>query len=171
MSNKYGDIAMRRLAIRDAEVMRVAIRQEIERSDESRYDHRLHGVLPVANGYRCGEVADWFGEDLRTIQRWVRRFETRGFEGLRDGERPGRPRMLDAKQWTRLARDLRKSPRAFGPVQNLWDGKVLAEHLHRHYGVTLGVRQCQRLFKQMGVPSAQTPPASGNGRSPRGRGV
>lgn len=97
MSNVTGDIAMRRLKIQDAEVMRIAIRQEIERTDESRYDHRLHGVLLVANGQSCGEVAGLFGEDLRTVQRWVRRFEGRGFDGLREGERPGRPRLLDAR--------------------------------------------------------------------------
>ena len=34
MSNINGDIAMRRLEIQDAEVMRIAIRQEIERTDE-----------------------------------------------------------------------------------------------------------------------------------------
>ena len=141
---------MRRLEIQDAEVMRIAIRQEIERTDESRYDHRLHGVLLVANGRSCGEVAGLFGEDLRTVQRWVRRFESRGFDGLREGERPGRPRMLDARAWQRLARDLRKNPRSFGHAQNLWDGKILSEHLRGRYGVSLGVRQCQRLFTQMG---------------------
>ena len=34
---------MRKLEITDADVMRLAIQQEIARSDESRYDHRLHG--------------------------------------------------------------------------------------------------------------------------------
>lgn len=33
---------MRKLEIADAEIMQLAIRQEIERSEESRYDHRLH---------------------------------------------------------------------------------------------------------------------------------
>jgi len=33
---------------------------------------------------------------------------------------------------------------------NLWDGPVLSEHLRRNCGITLGVRQCQRLFRQMG---------------------
>ena len=141
---------MRRLHIQDAEVMRIAIQQEIERSDESRYDHRLHGVLLVANGQSCGEVAVLFGEVLRTLQRWVNRFEQRGFEGLREGERPGRPRTLEARQWERLARDLRRSPREFGHTQNLWDGKCLHAHLRGRYGVSLGVRQCQRLFRQMG---------------------
>ena len=41
---------MRKLEISNPEVMRIAIQQEIARSDESRYDHRLHGLLLVANG-------------------------------------------------------------------------------------------------------------------------
>ena len=141
---------MRKLEIADAEVMQVAIRQAIDRSEESRYDHRLHGLLLVASGRSCTEVSQLFGEDATTVQRWVRRFEQRGFAGLRAGERPGRPRVLDKRQWTRLARDLRRDPRRVGHAQNLWDGKCLAAHLRRHYGVSLGVRQCQRIFNQMG---------------------
>ncbi len=141
---------MRKLQIKDAEIMRLAIQQEIERSDESRYDHRLHGVLLVASGHTCGEVAQLFAEDVRTVQRWVNRFEQGGFDGLRDGERPGRPRSLDEKQWKALSRDLRRNPREFGLEQNMWDGKILGEHLKIRYGVTLGVRQCQRVFGQMG---------------------
>jgi hypothetical protein len=41
---------MRKLAISDADVIALAIRQEIGRNEESRYDHRLHGVLLVENG-------------------------------------------------------------------------------------------------------------------------
>ena len=96
---------MRKLEIENPEVMSIAIRQEIERSDESRYDHRLHGVLLVANGQSCREVALLFGEDPRTVQRWVKRFEDGGFDGLRDGERPGRPRSLNERQWARLEKD------------------------------------------------------------------
>ena len=45
---------------------------------------------------------------------------------------------------------MRRSPREFGFVQTLWDGNLLAEHLRQSYQVTLGTRQCQRLFGQMG---------------------
>ncbi|MGH9818236.1 MAG: winged helix-turn-helix domain-containing protein [Candidatus Acidiferrales bacterium] len=141
---------MRKLEIGNAEVMQVAIRQEIARSEESRYDHRLHGLLLVAKGESCRAVAELFDEDARTVQRWVQRFEVQGFEGLREGERPGRPGTLDARQWQRVAGELRRSPREFGHAANLWDGKVLAEHLKKRHGVSLGVRQCQRLFRRMG---------------------
>jgi hypothetical protein len=41
---------MRKLQIEDAEVMRTAIQQEIGRSEESRYDHRLRLLLLVTAG-------------------------------------------------------------------------------------------------------------------------
>src|SRR5271167_1669946 len=103
----------------------------------------------VSAGQSCREVADLFGEDGTTVQRWVRRFEDGGLDALREGERAGRPRTLDAKQWRSLQGDLRKTPRDFGLPATLWDGPVLSEHLRRRYAVDLGVRQCQRLFRQM----------------------
>lgn len=141
---------MRKLEIANPEVMRIAIQQEIARSDESRYDHRLHGLLLVTGGQSCQQVAELFGEDRRTVQRWVKRFETHGLEGMREGERSGRPAALDTKQWAALGRDLRRDPEVFGHRGHLWDGKLLCEHLRLRYGVTLGVRQCQRIFGRMG---------------------
>ena len=141
---------MRKLEIADPEIMRIAIQQEIVRSDESRYDHRLHGLLLVAGGQSCQQVAETFGENPRTVQRWVKRFEEYGLDGLREGERPGRPATLDVKQWAALGRDMRRTPAEFGHAAHLWDGKLLSEHLRQRYGVKLGVRQCQRIFGQMG---------------------
>lgn len=117
---------MEKLTISDVEIMRLAVQQEIARSEESRYDHRLHGILLVSHGISCYQVAEWLGQNPRTIQRWVTKFETKGFVGLQEGERPGRPRRLDETQWSALSQDLRKNPRDFGYSQNLWDGKVLA---------------------------------------------
>lgn len=45
---------------------------------------------------------------------------------------------------------MRRDPEAFGHAGHLWDGKLLSAHLRLRYGVTLGVRQCQRIFAQMG---------------------
>ncbi len=141
---------MRRLQISDKDTMKIAVQQEISRSEESRYDHRLHGVLLVTHGFSCYEVAKMLGQDPRTIERWVMRFESRGFAGLQEGERRGRPCRMSPLQLAEVNRDLRRSPREFGYNQNLWDGKLLAHHLKIHHKMTMGVRQCQRLFRQMG---------------------
>ena len=141
---------MRRLQIDDNENMRIALQQEIRRSEDSRYDHRLHGVLLISNGLSCYDAATCLGEDPVTIQRWVHQFNERGFSGLLDGERTGRPSRITPVQWSELEQALRQSPKECGYKQNLWDGKLLAHHLTRSYDIGLGVRQCQRIFRQMG---------------------
>lgn len=141
---------MRKLQISDKEIMSLAIQQEISRSEEARYDHRLHGVLLVCGGLSCYEVGDLFGQHSTTIQRWIRSFEKNGFAGLADCERPGRPKRLTAEQWETINRDLRREPRDLGYQQNLWDGKLLSHHLRQSHGVELGIRQCQRIFRTLG---------------------
>jgi len=141
---------MEPLEIKDADIIRIAIQQEIVRSEESRYDHKLHGVLMVCSGFNCTKVANLFGHSRRTVQYWVQRFEENGFSGLQEIPRPGRPTALDASIRRKLGQDLRQSPRRFQYGQTLWDGKLLSHHLATHYEVHLGVRQCQRLFTQLG---------------------
>ena len=141
---------MRRLEIADADIMRIAVQQEILRSEESRYDHRLHGVLLCCSGFSCYEVAEVLGQSARTVEYWLKRFEKSGFAGLQEGARSGRPGALDAAARERIGRDLRQSPRSLGYLQTLWDGKLLSHHIQKVFGLRLGVRQCQRMFRQMG---------------------
>jgi transposase len=141
---------MRKLEVADREIMQIAVQQEIQRSEDSRYDHRLHGVLLVAHGMSCTEVAGYLGQNPVTVQRWVQRFNENGFAGLTEGERGGRPRRITEAQWEEIEQALRTSPRSLGYGQNMWDGKLLSHHVQVSYGVDLGVRQCQRLFRAMG---------------------
>jgi len=154
---------MRRLQIQDAEIMRIALQQEILRSEESRYDHRLHGVLLVCSGRSCYETAQLLGRSSRTIEYWVARFERSGFAGLQDRDRSGRPSALDESMRGAIGQDMRESPRALGYEQNLWDGKLLSHHLAYEYGVLLGARQCQRLFRSLGFRRRKPRPAIGQG--------
>jgi len=141
---------MRKLEITDAEIIRIAVQQEILRNEESRYDHRLHGVLLVCSGVSCGETARILGHSPRTVQYWIQRFEKSGFAGLQETPKQGRPAAHDEQTLERIGQDMRKFPRDFGYAQNLWDGKLLSHHLHQKYGIILGVRQCQRLFTRLG---------------------
>jgi transposase len=128
---------MRKLKISNAAVMQKAIQDEIARSEESRYDHRLHGILLVSNGKSCSEVAQLFGQGVRTVQYWVKRFEEKGFAGLIDQVRPGRPTELSEEVLKQLGCDLRRSPQELGYTQNLWDGKLLSHHLFERFNTNL----------------------------------
>lgn len=141
---------MKALTISDPETMVLAIQDEIRRSQESRYDHRLHAVLLVAQGVTCPEAASLFGDSPRSVQYWVRRFEEDGFAGLADADRPGRPRKIEEQHLEIIRNVLRETPRNVGLKTNIWDGKTLSAFIRQQLHVDLGVRQCQRLFRQLG---------------------
>jgi transposase len=141
---------MRRLHFDDVETMKVALQQEIARSLESRYDHRLHGLLLLSGGMSSYEVGEILGHSPRTIQYWHKRYQEEGFAGLMDAEGRGRQSSLNDAEWTQLARDLRQSPETFGYSQGQWDGILLSHHIKQTFGIDLGTRQCQRIFHKMG---------------------
>lgn len=86
------------------------------------------------------EVGELLGHNPTTIHRWIKSFEAKGFSGLEDEERQGRPKRLSVEQLRGVDRDLRKSPREFGYTQNLWDGKLLGHHIAQREKVVLGDR-------------------------------
>jgi transposase len=141
---------MRKLTIHEPGLMRLGILDEIQRNEDSRYDHRLHGILLVCSGMSCYQVAELLGQSPRSIQYWVQRFERSGFAGLQEKPRQGRPPALDDDALAKIGKDLRQAPRNFEYPQNMWDGKLLSHHLATTHGVQMGVRQCQRLFKRLG---------------------
>jgi transposase len=130
--------------------MLLVLQDEIRRPEEARYDHRLHGVLLGAQGMSAPQVAEFLGDGRRTVEYWVERFNAEDLSGLIERERPMRPARLSESQLEHLGAILRESPQAHGMTGNLWDGRTLAEWLRLNWAVKLSVRQCQRLFRQLG---------------------
>jgi len=141
---------VRRTAIPDAETFIAAVQDEISGTKEGRYYHRLHVVLHVLHGASSYEAARIYGDSPRSVEYWMQRLVSRGLAGLEEGDRPGRPGRLASSAQQRLRSEIRRSPRDLGYDQNLWDGVLLSHHLQERYGVSLSVRQCQRLFHKLG---------------------
>lgn len=141
---------MRPLTVPDAENVILALQDEIRRTDESRYDHRLHGLLLLARGMIAPQVGRLLGDSTRSVQYWIRQFDEEGLAGLAEGAHPGRPRRLTEAQLKAVEVALRRRPEDAGLSGTLWDGKTLSAFLQPRFSVDLGVRQCQRLFRQLG---------------------
>ncbi|PTY06095.1 transposase [Verrucomicrobia bacterium LW23] len=122
---------MQRLRVTDAETMIMALQDEIRRNDQSRYDHRLHGVLLVAQGMSCPEVARLLGDAPRTLEYWVSGFEQEGFKALSESPGRGRQSRLSEQQLAEVGQWLRASPRERGWDGNLWDGPALSACLKK----------------------------------------
>lgn len=126
----------------------LAILKEIHRSRESRYDHRLHALLLVAQGMLCSTAARYLGDAPRTIQHWTRLYQAQGFKGIKEGGRPGRPRRLKPENMKLINAALETSPQESGLSSRKWNGKALREFIQSRLQVSISIRQCQRLIKR-----------------------
>ena len=82
------------------------------------------------------------------MERWVRRYQAEGINGLAKGGGQGRRGRLSPSQLAHLQEDLQHKPAFFG-YQGRWTGKLVASHLDRHYKIVLSLRQCQRLLRHL----------------------
>lgn len=141
---------------------RKEIIDEIRRDEDLKYDNRLNGILLVANGMNPYQVSGAIGNSPKSIENWVNIFLEEGFEGLREPKRSGRPSRLSSMM-EQIGLDLRKNPMDLGYSQNLWDGKLLSLHIKTRYGIDLGTRQCQRIFRKLGFRLRKSRPVIAKG--------
>lgn len=145
---RVGSRVIRKLQLPAEAALRAALAAALRHGREQRFVHRLDAVLLVSLGRSCYEVAQWLGDDPRTVERWVHAVAGAGVEGLRGQPRGGRGGCLTPAQRQQLALELAAAPGAAGHPQPRWTGKLLARHLQRSYGVCISVRQCQRLLER-----------------------
>ena len=138
---------MHKLEITTPAAVQAALRHEGEHSPQSRFVHRLHCLLLVGTGRSCFEAAEVFGDDPRSVERWVRKFQQHGVEGLRDKPHPGRHATLADAQMRQLALASMSAPRGLGYAVDVWNNQLLRAEILRRFGVTMSVRHCQRLFR------------------------
>lgn len=139
---------MRPLGTSDAPNIVRVLHDEIRRSPQSRYGHRLHAALLVAQGMTAPQVGQLLGDSPRAVEYWVHRMQERGLAGLVDAVKPGRPKRLTHAQLKKIGVVLRHSPQQRGLNAARWDGRALAAFIALRWNVQLGVRQCQRLLRE-----------------------
>lgn len=140
---------MNRLQVTHPEAARDALRQMLDSSPQSRFEHRLHCVLLVSAGHGCHEVAKVFGDDARTVQRWVQKFLRCGTDGLRDTPPPGRRAKLTVAETAELGDVLKQPPGTFGHAAEVWRSDLLRNEIARRFAVAMSRRHCQRLLMRL----------------------
>jgi transposase len=138
---------MRKLTLVDAGSVHRAIRAASKASLDQQVIHKLHCVLLVGLGRSCQEVAGWFGDCTRSVERWVGVVNRLGVQGLTALEHGGRTTRLTTENALRVAFEVTQPPRFCGFSDDHWRGQLLMQHLKIHYGIALSLRQCQRKLR------------------------
>lgn len=146
---------MKALEITNKAVTRESLLRMAERVPGAWIGLRIAAILLLLEGWKSTRIAQLFGLTRWSVVRWVQKINAQGVEGVREGQRPGRPPRLGPGVQQALDEVLQKSPRSLGLKRNRWDGVVVAEYLGRVHGVPLQVRQAQRWIRRLGFSLRQ----------------
>ena len=120
----------------------------VSSNDDAKYLRKVTIVNLMLNGASASALSPSCGETARTLRSWMKAVDERGFEALRVKKQTGRLFRLSPAQNEEIKVAILSDPSDAG--YNVWDGPSLSDYILNTYGVTLGVRQCQRLFHELG---------------------
>lgn len=123
-------------------------KQIVSSNDDAKYLRKVTIVNLMLNGASASSLSPSCGETSRTLSSWMKAVDEKGFEALRPRKQPGRPFRLTPSQKEEIKVALLSPSEESG--YNVWDGPSLSDYISKKYDITLGVRQCQRLFHELG---------------------
>lgn len=130
-------------------------------SDESRFHFRVFAVNMVLSGCPASQVSAMAGVSKAAVTGWVKKADEQGFDALRSKRHPGRTPKLTTEQCAAIDSALRTDPKEFG--FKVWDGPSLSSYIDSTFGVQISVRQCQRLFHNLGYSRIRPQPYPSKG--------
>ena len=158
-----GDNGMNRRTLKhDREDLIRQARAVIGADSGSKFTYRVTIVLFYLSGKMSLAEMSEVGISRRTVSSWVRKADEEGIESLRARPQTGRPCKLSAEQGKDVRAAVLGDPSAFGYC--VWDGNSVSDMLSKApYGITLGVRQCQRLMHRLGLSLRRPQPYPSKG--------
>ncbi len=136
----------------------------VNSTDDAKYQHKVELVNLVLGGMTPSELSEYVSESKNTITSWVKSVDENGFASLHVKKQPGRPAKLSHENFSAIKSVLEEdNPKAYG--YNVWDGPALSDYIKKTYSVNLCVRQCQRMFHDLGfsLVRPQTFPSKNKG--------
>jgi transposase len=122
----------------------------LQSGEDSKFAYRVTMVnlLLEDSKMTTARLSELSGVPTRTLNDWVKKADESGFEALRGRKAPGKAARLTAEQLDKVKEAVADDPTKSGYLR--WDGKALSDYIEKTFQVTLGVRQCQRLFHKLG---------------------
>lgn len=117
-------------------------------STDSKYKFRVFSVNLVLSGMSAAEVAGKAGVTRSTVSDWVKTADEQGFDALKTVKPTGRRPKLSEAPREEIDAILQKNPNDYG--YKVWDGPSLSDLIKNVYHINLSIRQCQRLFHELG---------------------
>lgn len=127
-----------------------------EKSNDLAQWRRGRAVLGYIEGRSVIEMADEFGVNRSSINRWLGWYETLGIDGIVTGVPPGPTPMLSPEQHADLVELIEAGPVAAGYTSGVWTGPMIGDLIAQRFGVRYHNHHIPRLLNKLGF-SVQRP--------------
>ena len=121
-----------------------------------RVSKRIHAVLLNNEANSSGRISEILNTSRSKVSEWLKIYDEQGFEGLKEGERSGRPGRLTDLQKIILCDIIDSGPIAFGYSSGIWTSKRIARAIYEEFGVEYHDGHVRKLLYEFGF-SVQSP--------------
>lgn len=121
-----------------------------------RVANRIKAVLLNSDGQTSGEIANVLNVTRVIASQWLKTYEQKGFDGLLEGHRSGRPGKLTELQKIILCDIIDSGPVAYGYSTGVWTSNVIANVIEEEFDIVYHPGHVRKLLAEFGF-SVQSP--------------
>lgn len=122
----------------------------IRREPDAKVAMRMRGVLLAMRGRTNKEIGLDLSVAPRSTQNWVRCYNARGIEGLRDKARPGQPKKLSPPEEAKLIGWLESGPDLQRDGVVAWRGTTLKAKIQKQFGKKFSLSGAYSMLHRLG---------------------
>jgi len=108
-------------------------------------------LLSVEQDLKAPQIVLIVRESERTVQRWLKRYQAEGINGLQDAPKSSKPSKVSLAYRQQLLSSVRQRPRSLGLEFSLWTLARLADYLAEQTGVRLSQESVRLQLKAMDI--------------------
>jgi transposase len=112
--------------------------RQMARREVGRVSERAHFVLMRDQNMTQTQIAAAMNYEVRTVRRWLKRFDADGIEGLYDQPKSGRP-LLEPHLTDIVEAQAGQPPTVYGYLQTLWTVALLTLHVCTRFNIKAAV--------------------------------
>lgn len=121
-----------------------------------RVARRIHAVLLNSQEYTSTKISQMLHVSRAQVSDWLKTYEEQGFEGLKEGERSGRPCRLSEVEKIIICDIVDSGPISYGYASGIWTAKRIARVIFEEFGVIYHEGHVRKLLYDFGY-SVQSP--------------
>jgi transposase len=125
------------------------LRQQAQTDRVPRVFLRIQAILLSLAEKSPPQIAQLLHVHRTRVHAWVRQWNEYGLEGLKEGQRSGRPRELTPVQQEQFKDIVESGPVAYGLNTGVWTSPLLSHLLTEEFGVTYHPGHVRKLLKEL----------------------